>query len=141
MRFPYRGAGIGLVKDGCLLLGKRSDTPFYGKWAVPGGSRDRIDSDDLYTAKRELLEEMSVDFGSLESRFICSWTLKVPFFSWTTFFYAIDSFDQEIRLAPDEFSEYEWVPLDQLTGKGERTKKHLRPFVRSEVRCLVENLK
>lgn len=141
MRFPYRGAGIGLVKDGRLLMGRRSDTPFHGKWAVPGGSRDRTDPEELFTAKRELGEEMSVDFDLLDSRFICSWTLKVPFFRWTTFFYAVDSFDQSIRLAPDEFSEYEWVPLDQLTGKGKRTKKDLRPFVRSEVRCLLENLK
>ena len=141
MRFPYHGAGIGLVKDGCLLLGKRSDTPFHGRWAVPGGSRDKTDPNELYTAKRELQEEMSVDFGSLDSRFICSWTLSVPFFSWTTFFYEIDSSDVDIRLAPDEFSEYEWVPLDQLTGKGKVTKKHLRPFTRSEVRCLLGNLK
>ena len=141
MRIPYRGAGIGLVKDGCLLMGRRSDRPFYGKWAVPGGGRDRTDPDELFTAKREMKEEMSVDFDSLDSRYICRWTLDVPFFRWTTFFYEIGSSDLDIRLAPDEFSEYEWVPLDRLTGKGERTKKDLRPFVRSEVRCLLGNLK
>ena len=141
MRFPYRGAGIGLVKDGCLLMGRRSDTPFYGKWAVPGGGRDKTDRDELFTAKREFLEETSVDFDKLNTRFICSWTLKVPFFRWTTFFYAVDSFDHALHSDQDEFSEYEWVPLNQLTGQGERTKKDLRPFVRSEVRCLVENLK
>ena len=93
MRFPYHGAGIGLVKDGCLLMGRRSDKPFYGRWAVPGGGRDKVDSDD---------------------------------------------FDYEPH--SDEFSEFEWVPLERLTGKGKDRKKHLRPFTRSEVRLLQENL-
>ena len=138
MRFPYRGAGIGLVKDGCLLLGKRADTPFFGKWAVPGGGKDRTDSDELYTAKREFREETSVDFDLLYTRFICSWTLSVPFFRWTTFFYAVSSFDYDAR--SDEFSEFEWVPLERLTGKGRDRKKNLRPFTRSEVRCLLKNI-
>ena len=139
MRFPYRGAGIGLMKDGCLLLGKRADTPFYAKWAVPGGGKDRPDPDELFTAKREFREETSVDFDALETRFICRWTLCVPFFRWTTFFYAIDSFDYDPH--SDEFSEFEWVPLERLTGKGRDKKKNLRPFTGSEVRCLLNNIR
>ena len=138
MRFPYHGAGIGLVKDGCLLMGRRSDTPFYGRWAVPGGGRDKADSDEFATAVREFREETSVDFQSLKTVFICKWTLKVPFFSWSTYFYSVDSFDYEPH--SDEFSEFEWVSLERLTGKGKGRKKHLRPFTRSEVRLLQENL-
>lgn len=132
MRFPYHGAGIGLVKDDCLLMGRRSDTPFFGKWAVPGGGKEKTDPDELATAKREFQEETGVDFEALKSSFICKWTLKVPFFSWTTYFYTINAFDLELH--SDEFSEFEWVPLERLTGKNR--KKHLRPFTRSEVSFL-----
>ena len=139
MRFPYHGAGIGLVKDRCLLLGRRSDTPFYGKWAVPGGGRDKSDSDEMATALREFKEETSIDFSDLDTSFICKWTLKAPFFSWTTYFYAVESFDYEPH--SDEFSEFEWVPLESLTGNCKGRKKHLRPFTRSEVSFLKANLK
>lgn len=132
MRFPYHGAGIGLVMDGCLLMGRRSDTPFYGRWAVPGGGRENTDHDELATAKREFREETGVDFDELETQAVCKWTLKVPFFSWSTYFYTVKAFDFELH--SDEFSEFEWVSLDRLTGKGR--KKHLRPFTRSEVSFL-----
>ena len=138
MRFPYHGAGIGLVKDGCLLMGRRSDTPFFGRWAVPGGGRERTDSDELETAKREFREETSVDFADLKTAFLCKWTLKVPFFSWTTYFFSVEGFEGQMH--SDEFSEFEWVPLENLTCARKSRKKHLRPFTRSEVSFLMHYL-
>ena len=129
MRFPYHGAGIGLIKDGTILLGKRSDHPFYGLWCVPGGCREKTDASELCTAIREFTEETGVDFSFLEAKPIGSWKLRLPFFSWCTFFYSISDFEASFSL--DEFSEVEWVPLERI-GK----KKHLRPFTKSEVRCL-----
>ena len=95
MRFPYHGAGIGLVKDGCLLMGRRSDTPFYGRWAVPGGGREKTDPDELATAKREFREETEIDISTIDAECFGSWTLKAPFFSWTTYFYRIGKLDCE----------------------------------------------
>lgn len=132
MRFPYRGAGIGLVMDNRLLLGKRSDHPFYGSWAVPGGGREKNDRDELANAIRELKEETSIDFSKLDAKPICHWTLKFPFFRWTTYYYAIESFSQNLKA--DEFSELEWVGLDDIK------KRHLRPFLGAEVRFLKSHL-
>ena len=129
MRFPYRGAGIGLICDGRILLGKRSDRPFRGQWCVPGGGREKTDSSELATAIREFTEETGVDFSTLDAKPIGSWKLRLPFFSWRTFFYSISDFKESFSL--DEFSEIEWVSLDEV-GK----KKHLRPFTKSEVRCI-----
>ena len=129
MRFPYHGAGIGLVCDGRILLGKRTDRPFRGLWCVPGGGREKTDSSELYTAIREFTEETGVDFSTLNAKPIGSWKLRLPFFSWRTFFYSTSDLDASFSL--NEFSEAEWVPLQEI-GK----KKHLRPFTKSEVRCL-----
>ena len=138
MRFPYRGAGIGLLLDGKILMGRRSDHPFHGTWCVPGGTRDKaLDSDDLSTAIRELREETSVDFMKLDAAYIGQWSLKLPFFRWTTFFYRISSFDQD--LVPNEFYELQWLEPSAVLEKTDR-KKHFRPFTRSEVRCLADIL-
>ena len=134
MRFPYHGAGIALVTDGQILLGKRSDHPFYGRWSVPGGGREKGDSSELATAVREFSEETGVDFTALNAKSIGSWRLRLPFFSWRTFFYVVPTFEASFHL--DEFSEIQWVRLDDVL-----IKKHLRPFTRSEVRCLSKLLR
>ena len=134
MRFPYRGAGIGLVCDGRILLGKRSDRPFKGQWCVPGGGREKTDASELDNAVREFTEETGVDFSTLDAKPLGSWRLRIPFFSWCTFFYSIPVFKASFSL--DEFSEAQWVSLYEV-GK----KKHLRPFTKSEVRCLIDLLR
>ena len=133
MRFPYHGAGIGLIHDGRILLGKRSDRPFKGQWCVPGGGREKTDSSELENAVREFTEETGVDFSSLEAEPIGSWKLRLPFFSWITFFYVVKDFSTSFCL--DEFSTIEWVSVAEVSKK-----KHLRPFTKSEVRCLIKLL-
>lgn len=130
LRFPYRGAGIGLVCHGCLLMGKRSKKPFLGLWAVPGGGREKGEA-YLDCAKRELFEETGCNLDLLKPYLICSWTLAVlPFFKWTTFFYKLDSFDAELKAS--EFSELEWVPLEKVKARK------CRPFTGFEIRKLKE---
>lgn len=132
MRFPYRGAGIGLVHDKCLLIGKRSDHPFYGKWAVPGGGREKTDKSEVDTAKRELFEETGIELDKLETRALGSLTIRLPFFRWTSFYFEVKT--KDFQLKADEFSDLEWVALDMVK------KKHLRPFMKSEVRYLSKKL-
>ena len=132
MRFPYCGAGIGLVYKDKLLVGKRNDHPFYGLWAVPGGGREAYDKDDLSTAIRELKEETGIIFTNLNSKKICSWTLKLPFFKWTTYYFSIDCDLSDFKV--NEFSELKWVNVSEIK------KMHLRPFMAFEVRFLQKYL-
>jgi len=133
-RFPYRGAGVGLVMDGRILMGKRLGTPlFNGKWAVPGGTRDKADSDDFATATRELREETAIILDQLDAKPVGEWKLNLPLFSWKTFFFTVDRMDQEIVLK--EFSEYRWLEIDKILD-GTYDDIDFRPFTKSEIKKL-----
>ena len=133
-RFPYHGAGVGLVMDGKILMGKRLNTPMFdGKWAIPGGTREKTDIDDFETATRELKEEMAINFYNLDATYIGQWSLTIPFFSWKTFFYSIDSMDQQIVMK--EFSEYRWLEIDKILD-GSYSDLDFRPFTRAEMKKL-----
>ncbi len=125
LRFPYRGAGIGLIYDDGILMGKREQGLFRGSWAVPGGGKDKGES-YLDCAKREFFEETGCNLDVLNPDFLGSWSLNLlPFFKWITFFYKIDSFD--LTLKPNEFSELKWIPIEKV-----RTYK-CRPFTNCEI--------
>ena len=51
-----------------VLLVRRSDAPFKGMWAIPGGFKRPTETLDE-AAKRELVEETSVDAASLLTQF------------------------------------------------------------------------
>ena len=128
LRFPYKGAGIGLVLNGSILLGKRTKKLFYGKWAVPGGGKEKGES-YLACAKGEFFEETGCNLDSLNAKAIGSWTLSLlPFFKWTTFFYQIDLFTSQLK--PDEFSALEWVPIEKVKAR------RCRPFTNCEIKKL-----
>jgi len=129
---------LGLVLGNKILMGKRSDTPFHGTWCVPGGCREKsVDKDDLATAVRETREEAGIVFSDLDATYLGTWTLKAPFFSWSTFFYRISSFDQ--KLVPFEFYELQWLDIQDILNKTDK-KKHFRPFTKSEVQYLLSLL-
>lgn len=130
IRFPYRGAGIGLILEDSILMGKRSHGLFLDSWAVPGGGKEKGE-DFLTCAKREFFEETGCNLDSLNPNFICSWSLNLlPFFRWTTFFYKIELFD--LTLKPSEFSELKWIPLKKVGSYK------CRPFTNCEIKRLLQ---
>jgi len=58
------GAGAAIIKDKKLLLTKRLDTDdkFPSCWTFPGGGYDSQDGSLLVTTKREMKEELGIDF-------------------------------------------------------------------------------
>lgn len=128
MRFPYHGAGVAIIDSkNRVLLGCRSKKPFMNRWSVPGGEREvLLNETPIQTAFRETLEETGIDLTCVEKTGLGSWSLKVPFFSWTTFFFRIDSYPVE-NLKPCEFSVLKFVSFDEIKTLG------LRPFSRFEL--------
>ena len=123
MRFPYKGAGVVLICNGKVLVGMRSKKPFKNRWSIPGGSLEKGET-YLECALRELKEETGVNIENPQSCF-GKWTLCVPFFRWTSFFFSTDT---EAELTPSEFSVLKWLTPEELG------KKKLRPFTGSELK-------
>lgn len=59
-RNPAPAIALLIIKDGCVLLGKRRSDPGKGKWATPSGYIE-YDDDFLTTAVREAKEETGLD--------------------------------------------------------------------------------
>ena len=120
--------------NGKILLGKRSTTPYSDAWTVPGGSVDKgVDEDELAAAIRELKEETGIDFTKLSVTYLGKWTIRVPFFSWTTYFYEIKELDQ--TLIPYEFHELLWLDYEDIIN-GSYKDKDFRPFTKAEMKKL-----
>lgn len=134
MRFPYKGAGIALINENSIFLGKRSKTPFIKTWAVPGGGFEKKkDKDYICTAIREFKEETSIDFNKLKTKYLGYWRLKFPFFCWTTYFYFYEGTFANLEL--DELSEVKWV------NYRDTNKLRLRPFCKLEIHKALEFIK
>lgn len=127
MKFPYQGAGIGLIHNNSILIGRRADVPFFGKWSVPGGTREKGES-DKECAFREFKEETGVELDENNLTYIGSWSLKFPFFSWKTYFYSTVTQDFEFHLS--EFSDLKWVKFKDLKNYK------MRPFSKFELKIL-----
>jgi len=57
--YPRVGVGVVVIRDGRILMVKRSKEPAKGKWSIPGGGLEL--GETLYgAAAREVLEECSV---------------------------------------------------------------------------------
>jgi ADP-ribose pyrophosphatase YjhB (NUDIX family) len=59
-RNPTPGVVVVVVKDGCVLLGKRRGGFGAGKWGLPQGYIE-FDEDFLTAAIREVMEETGLD--------------------------------------------------------------------------------
>ena len=59
-RNPSVGVCVMIVRDGKILLGRRSGRLFKGKWALPGGFME-FDEDFLTATRREAKEETGLD--------------------------------------------------------------------------------
>ena len=167
----YRGAGIAFFrqKDGRyeVFLGKRKHGPIgKGKWSFPGGGMDARDGGDfLATAKRETLEEMAVDVGTMSARacgsiryckslgnfvplgklvagFIPSLARRPLYdsFEWETFIYLLDApqTSDDFRFH-HEMDPWGWFPLSSLPAMQSRNE--LFDFMGASVMSVVEKFK
>ena len=114
----YKGAGVLLFRynketaEYEALLGKRSIRQGYGKWAIPGGGRERYDADFRETAYRELWEETGIDIKRLQKEELDEIKTDLPFFRWRTFLVLL--LEDATYVRPREFSELRWVPVSEI---------------------------
>jgi len=106
------GVGVVLLKEGKLLLGRRTEGFERGTWSMPGG---KIESGETLeeTAKREVLEETGIIVRA--ARVICVNNDIGGGKHFVTVGLFADSFVGEPKVvAPDEIDSWGWFALDKL---------------------------
>ena len=102
-----------ILKENKLLVLKRNEEPFKGKWDLPGGYMSKEELPET-SIKREIYEELKVE---PKITFIKTfpgyghWNGKK--FPVVNHFYLCEIGNQEIELN-GENSEYRWIPLKEL---------------------------
>lgn len=113
-RFPGVGTGLAILRDGKLLLYRRTRPPEAGHWNIVGGKIDHLERSDV-AARREAEEETGLTIGEVE--FLC---LSEQIFAdegqhWVSLIYATSDFSGEPRITePDKMPEFGWFALDAL---------------------------
>ncbi len=114
------GVGILLVKNGKILLGKRSPDPsktaLHGEntWTLPGG-KVRFGERLIDACFREVLEETGIRINKERLRRISITEEILPDAHFITFGYVCDDFEGEAKIMEsDEIIEWRWFKIDEL---------------------------
>jgi ADP-ribose pyrophosphatase YjhB (NUDIX family) len=112
--FPGLGAGLAILRDGKLLLYRRTRPPEAGHWNIVGGKIDHLERSDE-AARREAEEETGLTIGSIE--FLCH---SEQIFAderqhWVSLIYVTRDFSGEPQVVePEKLPEFGWFDFDDL---------------------------
>jgi ADP-ribose pyrophosphatase YjhB (NUDIX family) len=104
------GSAVLIIKNNCLLLGKRKADVGNGLYALPGGHQE-VGETPTECAIREVKEETNLDIKDLE---------EIGFDTdgddFLTLFYVvyIDSDDDLENVEPDKSEDWKWYSVDAL---------------------------
>lgn len=119
---PTAGAGVIVLKDNKVLLGKRNEDPAKadsllhgeGTWTLPGGKLD-FREDIVDCAAREAYEETGIKINKEKLKLISVTNDVVEDAHFVTIGFVCDDFEGEPRvMEPDEITEWKWFDLDNL---------------------------
>jgi ADP-ribose pyrophosphatase YjhB (NUDIX family) len=112
--FPGLGTGLAILRDGKLLLYRRTRPPEAGHWNIVGGKIDHLEH-SYDAARREAEQETGLKIGAVE--FLC---LSEQIFAderqhWVSLIYGTTDFSGEPRVTePEKLPEFGWFELDDL---------------------------
>jgi ADP-ribose pyrophosphatase YjhB (NUDIX family) len=126
---PRAGCGAAILRDGKLLLVRRSKDPEARCWGLPGGKIDPFEP--VRTAvRREIREELGIEL--LDERLLCIVDLidRAHGEHWVSPVYLAQAFTGEPRnCEPEKHSDLGWFALDALpqplTAAAESAARHL----------------
>lgn len=104
---------IVLLKSNSILLIKRLKEPYKDCWALPGGFVE--ENEDLEeAAKRELLEETSIEINSLEQIGAFGKPFRDPRHHTVSIAFYGETDEHTMAIAADDAKEAYWFPLNEL---------------------------
>ena len=114
IEIPGVGCGLAILRDGKVLLYRRTRAPEAGHWSIVGGKVDHMEH-SREAARREAEEETGLTFGRLA--FLCHSELLIAADGqhWVSVIYATDEFTGEPQvMEPEKLPEFGWFALDAL---------------------------
>jgi len=116
------GFGVMILRDGKVLLGKRSinpetaDSELHGEgtWTMPGG---KLEFGETFEdgAYREVFEEAGIKINKEKIKFISISNDRVEDAHFVTLGFLCKEFEGEAETKePDEITEWGWFPLNEL---------------------------
>lgn len=129
VNFPGVGTGLAILRDGKLLLYRRTRPPEIGHWNIVGGKIDHLEVSSI-AAVREAEEESGLSIGQVS--FLC---MSEQIFAdegqhWVSMIYQTTDITGEPRvMEPEKLPEFGWFNLDSLPAPLSR-------FVVDAVRAL-----
>ena len=113
------GVGVMILKEGKILLGKRSDDPEKadselhgeGTWTMPGGKMEFGESFED-AAAREVMEETGLSIDKKKIKLISVANDRVEDAHFVTFGFLCEDFSGEPKvMEPEEITEWKWFKL------------------------------
>jgi 8-oxo-dGTP diphosphatase len=115
-------AGALVVRDGRLLLLRRANEPWFGRWDIPGGFCD-AEEHPMATAAREAREETGIEVEI--TGFLGMWLDRYPdpnepdrpVVTLNAYYHAVAPGDAPGLPEPGEASELRWFAPDELPAE------------------------
>ncbi len=123
-----------IVKDGRVLLIRRTAPPEADKYTVVGGKKERGES--LAAAcRREVLEETGLTVGEVTYRGVVSIAMEGADYETLAFYYLTRDFTG--KPTPSDEGELEWCDIEESTRKVGISGYYVNitPYVLNEGRC------
>jgi ADP-ribose pyrophosphatase YjhB (NUDIX family) len=136
---PRVGCGAAILRDGKLLLIRRSKAPEAGCWGLPGGKIDPFETVQA-AVRREILEELGVELIGEQLLCVVDQIDSARGEHWVAPVYVARDFTGEPRICePEKHSDLGWFALDSLpqplTRSAEAAADHLSLGENVEVRA------
>lgn len=111
---PGVGCGLAVLRDGRLLLYRRTRPPEAGHWNIVGGKVDHMEH-SRDAARREAEEETGLSFGRLDFLCLSEQIIEADGQHWLSLIYVTEDFSGEPRvMEPEKLPEFGWFSLHDL---------------------------
>jgi ADP-ribose pyrophosphatase YjhB (NUDIX family) len=112
--FPGVGTGLAILRDGKLLLYRRTRPPEAGYWIIVGGKIDHLEH-SADAARREAEEESGLSIGAIEFLCLSEHIFRDEGQHWVSLVYTTSDFSGEPQvMEPEKLPEFGWFDLDDL---------------------------
>lgn len=112
--FPGVGTGLAILRDGKLLLYRRTRPPEAGHWNIVGGKVDHMEH-SAEACRREAEEETGLVVGDIGLLLVSEQIFDRDRHHWISVIYKTSDIQGEARVTePEKLPEFGWFDLDQL---------------------------